>query len=65
MNKGRESLDVSPQAGDQSNREPLKKYAIDPPNLKIKLFLKVFFISLSLQIYHSIILGVLFCFRGT
>ena len=25
MNKGRESLDVSPQAGDQSNREPLKK----------------------------------------
>ena len=34
-------------------------------SLKIELFLKVFLISLSLQIYHSIILDVLFSFKET
>ena len=35
MNKGRESLDVSPQAQDQSDRDPLKKASSWPPDLSM------------------------------
>ena len=35
MNKGRESLDVSPQAQDQSNRDPLKKASSWSPDLSM------------------------------